>query len=594
MSTDSLSLNQLVGLDYGPFRDNESPTGTFPTLAELKQDAGILAPLTPAIRLYSSANNFASIIPQAIADGLKVIPGAFLLGGSGATTNNNNEINSLIQAVNQNGSANFPFITVGSEAISGQGLSSSQVAAAIDQVRQGTGNSVRIATSETPSAWLANPSLAAAVDVILVDVYTFAAGNSPSQAAASAIAAVQQVQSAYSGKTVLIGETGWPSAQGSSENVGASIANEEAYAADILQQASAAGIGMFYFEAFDEAWKAQASGRVSEANFGLFTSMRNANSANAKGTVSSLYDVLSPWSIARTGDFTGDGKTDLAYQNAVSGVAEIQFINGTAATGGGMIANNPFDANWNVVGAGDFNGDGHADLVYQNRTNDTVEIQFLNGNAAVGGGMIANSPFGAGWMIAGTGDFNQDGKSDLVWQNKSTAQVEIQFLNGTTAIGGGTISNNAFGADWKIVGSGDFNGDGKTDLVWQNQFTDVAEIQFLNGNTATGGGVIANSPFGAGWDIMAVGDFNSDGKADLVWQNQSSGLVELQFLNGNAAIGGGAISNNPFGAGWFVTGSGDFNGDGKADLVYRNLTGTTNIQLLNGTTPLAAGTVPFG
>jgi len=88
----------IRGLDYGPFRDGESPDQKFPTHAELAQDATILAQVTREIRMYSMANGFADMIPLGEAAGLQVIPGAFLSGVNPSI--NPTEINSLVSAVN--------------------------------------------------------------------------------------------------------------------------------------------------------------------------------------------------------------------------------------------------------------------------------------------------------------------------------------------------------------------------------------------------------------------------------------------------------------------------------------------------------------
>jgi hypothetical protein len=72
----------------------------------------------------------------------------------------------------------------------------------------------------------------------------------------------------------------------------------------------------------------------------------------------------------------------------------------------------------------------------------------------------------------------------------------------------------------------------------------------------------------------------------------------VQLLNGITPVGGGALTNNgfnAFGAGWQVIGVGDFNGDGNADLLYRNTTtGVTEVQLLHGLTPFASSIIAFG
>ena len=282
--------------------------------------------------------------------------------------------------------------------------------------------------------------------------------------------------------------------------------------------------------------------------------------------------------------------SDLVWRRTSDGLVEIQFFNSNNAIGGGSITNSPFDSSWNITGKGDFNGDGHIDLIWQRISDGLPEIQLLNGNTGIGGGTIVNNVFDSSWVIFGSGDFDGDHKTDLVWKRKSDGLLEIQLLNGNVSAGGGIISNNPFDASWHIFGSGDFNGDGKSDLIWQRNSDGLLEIQFLNGNINAGGGVITNNPFDASWSLFGTGDFNGDGKADLVWRRNSDGLIEIQFLNGNTSIGGGTIANNPFDSSWTLAGVGDFNGDGKSDLIWRrNSDGLTEFQFLNGNNSIGGG-----
>ncbi|HEX7826399.1 MAG TPA: VCBS repeat-containing protein, partial [Mycobacterium sp.] len=73
------------------------------------------------------------------------------------------------------------------------------------------------------------------------------------------------------------------------------------------------------------------------------------------------------------------------------------------------------------------------------------------------------------WKIAGTGDFNGDGRSDILWRNTATGQLS-DWLG--KADGGFTPNDaNAFASvplDWQIAGTGDFNGDGRSDIAWRN------------------------------------------------------------------------------------------------------------------------------
>ena len=71
--------------------------------------------------------------------------------------------------------------------------------------------------------------------------------------------------------------------------------------------------------------------------------------------------------------------------------------------------------------------------------------------------------------FAAVNDFNGDCRSDLLWQNSSSGEVFLWFMNGTTFANSGSIGSPTF--DWVIQGVGDFNGDGKADILWRNSST---------------------------------------------------------------------------------------------------------------------------
>ena len=112
---------------------------------------------------------------------------------------------------------------------------------------------------------------------------------------------------------------------------------------------------------------------------------------------------------------------------------------------------------WTEIGTGDFNDDGHSDILWQN-ANGQASIWEMNGNNLIGGGPVGPNP-GPAWKAIGTGDFNDDHHSDILWQNTSTGQVSIWEMNGTNLIGGGPVGPNP-GPSWPALGTGDFNDDG--------------------------------------------------------------------------------------------------------------------------------------
>jgi hypothetical protein len=127
----------------------------------------------------------------------------------------------------------------------------------------------------------------------------------------------------------------------------------------------------------------------------------------------------------------------------------------------------------------------------------------------------------------------------------------------------------------------DFNGDCKADILWQNNSTGQRVIWLMNGTTFQS--YVSLGTVGTSWSIAGLGDFNGDGKADILWQNSFTGQRVIWLMNGTtfqSYVSLGTVETS-----WSIAGSGDFNGDGKADLLWQNsFTGQRVIWLMNGTT----------
>jgi subtilase family serine protease len=176
-------------------------------------------------------------------------------------------------------------------------------------------------------------------------------------------------------------------------------------------------------------------------------------------------------------------------------------------------------------------------------------------------------------------DFNGDGKSDILWRDTS-GDVAIWFMNGAQMqyAGVGNVPPNV----WSIVGTGDFIGDGKSDILWRDTSGNVA-IWYMNGAQMQYEPV-ANAP--TVWSIAGIGDFNGDGKADILWRD-TSGDVAIWFMNG-AQMQYAGVGNVPLNV-WSIAGIGDFNGDGKADILWRDTSGDVAIWFMNGAQMQYAG-----
>ena len=285
------------------------------------------------------------------------------------------------------------------------------------------------------------------------------------------------------------------------------------------------------------------------------------------------------WSVVGVADFDGNGTPDLVWQNLSTRQVTVNYYGGT----GGATYQNWAYLNaagvpgWTVVGARDFNADGVPDLVWQNDTTHQVSVNFYGGQggAVYEGWNWINSTGYTGWQVAGVADFDGNGEPDVVWLNNSTRQVTVNYYGFGGAVYQSWNNLNNGVAGWHVVGTGDFDGNGVPDLVWQNDSTRQVTVNYYGGagGAVYQGWAYLNAAGVPGWSVVAVADMNGDGVPDLIWQNDTTNQVTVNYYGG----AGGAVYQgwnwlNSVGepAGWLVVGAADFDGNGTPDLVWQN------------------------
>jgi len=233
-----------------------------------------------------------------------------------------------------------------------------------------------------------------------------------------------------------------------------------------------------------------------------------------------------------------------------------------------------------VANSGVPSGSGLALLTIQG----TVTVQLYSINLVTGAGTLIGTFLPGATSISGLAiqhtpsiaDFNFDGRSDLLWQNDNGTPAQW-FMNGS--LSPATAFLAAQPAAWHITGTGDFNQDNTADILWRHDDGTVA-IWFMKGAQTLVTQTYGNAP--PDWHIQGTADFNNDGKTDILWR-QDSGTVGIWHMNGAQIFSTPTVANAP--AEWHIQGTGDFNGDGFDDILWRHNNGTV------GTWHMAGGTI---
>jgi exo-beta-1,3-glucanase (GH17 family) len=213
----------------------------------------IVAPYTEWYRFFGCGSGLEKGGKIAHEMGRKAVMSAWLSSDLAA---NEQQILCLI-AVAQAGQADM--LIVGSEALLRGDLTESQVIDYINRVKQAAPG-IPVATADVYGELLAYPNVMAAGDVVLANFYPYWEGVDVNYAIASLNSQYQQLVAASGGKQVLVSETGWPSAGNQIGKAIPSPENASFHFLNFVSWARAEGVDYFYFEAFDESWKAAPEG----------------------------------------------------------------------------------------------------------------------------------------------------------------------------------------------------------------------------------------------------------------------------------------------------------------------------------------------
>jgi hypothetical protein len=324
-------------------------------------------------------------------------------------------------------------------------------------------------------------------------------------------------------------------------------------------------------------------------------------------------------------DFNGDGRGDFFWTTnggalAVWGMDGFQISAPDYVRLGASAVGLP-GPDWHVVDTRDVDGDNNTDVLWRT-DGGNLAVWLMDGNHIIGadylriGSTAINTP-AKDWHPLGLLDANGDGNGDILWRTDSGAlaiwQLDGNQITSADYLHSGSSLVGVPAPDWHIVGAGDFDGDGKAGLLWRTDGGALATWE-LDGNQIKSaaytklGASIVGAP-GPDWHVVAIADFDGDGKSDILWRigpsspmsglEPGGGSIAIWLMDGNQIKAadytrlGSTIVGAP-GADWHILGADDRNGDGKADLLWQTDSGALAIWEMDGTHITAADYTRIG
>jgi len=254
------------------------------------------------------------------------------------------------------------------------------------------------------------------------------------------------------------------------------------------------------------------------------------------------------WMIVGNGDYDGDGMTDILFRKHKAGVQQsgpvsVFFMDGDRVREIAKLATETctqrsngssrcrmvkarVKKEWQIVGSGDYDADGRSDVLLHNTVDNRFDLWSMRGGATYESELLPDD-FGNAAQVVASGDFDGDGMSDILWRDLESGDVDIWGLTQDSTLG----PLEGRGDAWSAIGAGDFDGDGRDDVLLREADTDRLAVRL----STTGVREVIRSALNEGprdRQVPSIGDYDGDGLTDLVLYDGELAETQLWLMDG--------------------------------------------------------------